>query len=320
MSNSSEGSLEKMIEYPSFLLLDIGKTMFQEQQLAQKEAQPPVLLLPQEELLLAAAPVPYGTVMKLGNKTTVTDVILAGFTGGTGLRISLFIILLLVYTATMVGNVMMIVLSFFYLYLATNVFFFLPIMSYDRYVAICNPLHYTTIMSRKFCIQLVIGSWLGSLTVVLYPTILITMLPYCGPNIIDHFFCDGQAAMKLACGDTVHLSNITLISGLLLLLSSLGLTCLSYIFIISSILKIPSRDGRQKTFSTCSSHLIMVTIIYGSAIFVEVSPMLHPSAGLYKTVNLFSSFLSQLMNPFVYTYRNTVFKEVIKNQVCGDVR
>ncbi|XP_069057576.1 olfactory receptor 6M1-like [Pleurodeles waltl] len=312
----------------------------------------------------------HGTVMELGNKTTVTEVILVGFTGGTGPRITIFIILLLIYTATMVGNVMMIVLVcldrrlhspmyfficnlslvetgnssnmvplmlvqmfsvhksisvaccftqyFFNIYFAANVFIFLPIMSYDRYVAICDPLHYSTIMINRFCIQLVIGSWLGSVFVVLYSTIITNMLPYCGPNIIDHFFCDGLAIVKLACADTVLLGIVHLLLALVLLLSSLGFTVLSYIYIISSILRIPSTDGRQKAFSTCSSHLLMVTIVYGSAIFVEVSPALHPSAGLYKTINLFSSFLSPLMNPFVYTYRNTVFKEVLKNQVRRD--
>ncbi|XP_069502260.1 olfactory receptor 6M1-like [Ambystoma mexicanum] len=206
--------------------------------------------------------------------------------------------------------------SFLYYYLITNVFCFLPIMSYDRYVAICNPLRYTAIMSGLLCVQLVIGSWLGSLLPLLYGFILTTRLPFCGPNIIDNFYCDLVAILRLACTDTTTLQIINLNSAFIVLIVSLGLTIVSYIFVISSVLRIPSANGRRKAFSTCSSHLIMVAIIYGCALFITVSPVLRLSAEVYKMVNIVSSFISPLMNPFVYTFRNEKVKEVLKSYLC----
>ncbi|XP_069468230.1 olfactory receptor 6X1-like [Ambystoma mexicanum] len=184
-------------------------------------------------------------------------------------------------------------------------------MAYDRYVAICNPLRYTTIMNDRLCLQLIISTWLVALLFVLYPTIAVTRLSYCGPNVINHFFCDGFAIIELACSDTGLLQLVNIISSLIVLPCSLGMTTVSYILIIATILRIPSANGRRKTFSTCSSHLVMVSICYGSALFVQVSPALHPSIEVYKAVNMFSSIIAPLMNPIVYTFRNQKFKEVL---------
>ncbi|XP_069057579.1 olfactory receptor 6E1-like [Pleurodeles waltl] len=204
---------------------------------------------------------------------------------------------------------------FVYFYLATIVFYLMPIMSYDRYVAICNPLRYTTIMHRCFCIRLIIGSWLGASMSIMSPTVLLFRLPFCGPNIIDHLFCDSLAIMRLACTDTTFLRLTTAISALIFLPCSLGLTIVSYVFIASTILRIPSTNGRRKAFSTCSSHLFMVTTVYGSAIFVEASPVLPTSRGAFLTVHMFTNILSPLINPYIYTIRNEKFKEVLKKQL-----
>ncbi|XP_069461153.1 olfactory receptor 6C70-like [Ambystoma mexicanum] len=192
------------------------------------------------------------------------------------------------------------------------VFVLLPIMSVDRYVAICNPLRYATIMNNRLCIQLVIGSWLASLLYISGPTVIITRLPFCGPNVINHFFCDSAALMHLACVDTGFIELVIGLISMVMLICSLALTILSYTFIICTVLKIPVTGGRGKTFSTCSSHLVMVTIAYGSSIFIEVSPALNPSIELYKSVNMFSSFISPLMNPLVYTFKNNQFKEAFR--------
>ncbi|XP_069468231.1 olfactory receptor 6X1-like [Ambystoma mexicanum] len=296
----------------------------------------------------------------------VTEFILVGFTGGLSLRISLFLVLLLVYMVTLVGNGIMMFLifierglhtpmylfllnlsiletvnisnviplmlvqilslhksislsncftqSFVYVYLSANAFVLLSIMSYDRYVAICNPLRYTTIMNDRLCFQLIISTWLVSLFFVLYPTFVVIRLPYCGPNSINHFYCDGLSIIELACSDTGLLRLYNIISSLILLPGSLGMTSVSYILIIATILRIPSANGRRKTFSTCSSHLTMVSICYGSAIFVQVSPSLHPSIEVYKAVSMASTIISPLMNPIVYTFRNKKFKEVLKKR------
>ncbi|XP_078502591.1 olfactory receptor 6M1-like [Lissotriton helveticus] len=209
--------------------------------------------------------------------------------------------------------------SFVYVYLATIIFLILTIMSFDRYVAICIPLRYTTIMSGRFCIQLIIGAWVSSLICVLYPTIAMNGLPFCGPNIIDHFYCDGLSVVKLACMNTRIFHTKTIILALAFLLSSLGLTVMSYTFIISKIVRIPSTKGRQKAFSTCSSHLTMVILIYGAAIFVEVSPAMHPSDEVYKTVNIFGNIISPLMNPFVYTFRNENVRHVLKTRIQREI-
>ncbi|XP_069062087.1 olfactory receptor 6E1-like [Pleurodeles waltl] len=302
-------------------------------------------------------------VMEARNRTMVTEFILIGLSGGLGIRILIFIVLLLVYIVSMVGNVFMLFMisidkqlhtpmyfflwnlslletffissvvplmlvqtmsmrtsvslatcftqSFFFGYLATNSFYLLPIMSFDRYVAICNPLRYTTILTGQLCLELVIFSWLGSLLCILYPTIGISRLPFCGPNIINHVFCDSFSIVQLACADTGHLQLIDIIMALFFLTCSLGLTLVSYSFIIRTIVRIPSTNGRLKAFSTCSSHLTMVAIVYGSSIFIQVSPAFHPSVEVYKTVNMFSTIMSPLMNPFIYTFRNEKFKAVI---------
>ncbi|XP_078528993.1 olfactory receptor 6M1-like [Lissotriton helveticus] len=209
--------------------------------------------------------------------------------------------------------------SFISAYLGAIILLLLPIMSFDRYVAICIPLRYTTIMRGRLCVRLIIGAWVSSLICNLYPTIIITGLPYCGPNVINHFYCDGLSVVKLACMDTRILHTIDIISALAFLLSSLGLTVVSYGFIISKIVRIPSTEGRQKAFSTCSSHLTMVILVYGGTIFFQVSPAMHPSEEVYKTVHMFVNIISALMNPFVYTLRNEQVRNVLKTRIQREI-
>ncbi|XP_030402369.1 olfactory receptor 6J1-like [Gopherus evgoodei] len=162
--------------------------------------------------------------------------------------------------------------SYFYFLLGISEYVLLAMMSYDRYVAICYPLSYTTIMNGKVCVWLVVGSWMGGFFSILVPTMIKLGLPYCGPNIINHFFCDSAPLLHLACADIQLLEFIDFIISLPVLLGSLLLTVISYMYIICTIIRIPSAKGRQKAFSTCTSHFTMVTIGYGTSIFIYVRP------------------------------------------------
>nr|XP_033779139.1 olfactory receptor 6J1-like [Geotrypetes seraphini] len=203
--------------------------------------------------------------------------------------------------------------SYFYFLLTTVEFFLLGIMSFDRYVAICNPLRYATIMQAQLCILLMLFCWVGSILSLLFPTIIISTFPFCGPNVIDHYFCDSASIVKLACADTRFVELLGIILALIILPTSLLSTLVSYTYIIFTIFHISSADGRHKAFSTCASHLTMVILVYGCAVFIEISPMINPSTTLYKGVSVVSNALPPLLNPFIYTLRNGKVKEVIKD-------
>nr|XP_033780577.1 olfactory receptor 6M1-like [Geotrypetes seraphini] len=205
--------------------------------------------------------------------------------------------------------------GYFYFYLSTIDFLLLSVMSIDRYTAICHPLHYSTIMNSRVCINLVLGCWVSAFFFLLPSTVLICQLPFCGPNLIEHFFCDTSSVLALACADTQLIKLIDVIVASIVLLGPLVLIILSYIYIISTILKIPSAKGQQKAFSTCASHLTMVSLVFGSAIFIEIRPM--QSSWLYtnKVVSIISSIFTPLMNPFIYTLRNEKVKEVFRDSL-----
>ncbi|XP_036786908.1 olfactory receptor 49-like [Manis pentadactyla] len=161
--------------------------------------------------------------------------------------------------------------SFFYFLLGSTEFFILAVMSFDRYVVICNPLRYAMIMNKQTCILLLLGSYVGAFLSILASSILTAPLPFCGPNVINHFFCDSAPVLKLVCADTSLAVLEDFISSVLLLLGSLLLTEVSYTYIVITILRIPSSEGCQKAFSTCVSHITMVTLYYGSSIFLCLS-------------------------------------------------
>ncbi|XP_057364287.1 olfactory receptor 6C65-like [Manis pentadactyla] len=159
---------------------------------------------------------------------------------------------------------------FFFILLGSTEFFLLTAMSYDPYIAICKPLHYTTIMNSRICNQLVVSSWLAGFLIIFPPVIMGLQLDFCGSNIIDHFTCDSSPMLLISCTDTTFLELMAFLLAVFTLMITISLVILSYAFILKTILGIPSTEQRKKAFSTCSSHMIVVSISYGSCIFMYV--------------------------------------------------
>uniref|UniRef100_A0A8D0LBV6 Olfactory receptor n=1 Tax=Sphenodon punctatus TaxID=8508 RepID=A0A8D0LBV6_SPHPU len=187
----------------------------------------------------------------------------------------------------------------------------LAIMAYDRYVAICHPLHYTPIMNWKVCTQLVVGALSLGLLCALQLTILIFRLPFCGTNEINHFYCDMPAILQLACTNT-YVQQVTLFT-----ISVISLTipflfiCFSYIFIVAAILRISSSSGRSRAFFTCSSHLIVVLLQYGCTSFIYLRPNSSYSPEQGQTVSVVYTFVTPVLNPLIYSIRNKELKDAL---------
>ncbi|MEE6510495.1 hypothetical protein FKM82_030287 [Ascaphus truei] len=222
------------------------------------------------------------------------------------------VLIIAVAQRTSISMVGCFIQCFFYFLFTSTAFLLLAVMSFDRYMAISHPLRYPTIMSIRVCAHLVVGCWLTSTICLLYPIIMISKKPFCG-QILDHFFCDGAAIQKLICADITLIKLSSLISASIVLIGSLIVTMISYIFIVITVLRIPTGKGRYKTFSTCASHLMMVSLVFGSAIFIEIKPSKGSSVENDKIVNFVSTILSPLLNPFIYTLRNQKVKEAIRD-------
>ncbi|XP_070584475.1 olfactory receptor 5P81-like [Erythrolamprus reginae] len=173
-------------------------------------------------------------------------------------------------------------------------------MSYDRYLAICYPLHYANQMSAKFCVQLVGSSFLSGFLAISITIALVSNLDFCGPNEINHFFCDVFPLIELSCSDTHLLKILIYLISFLFTIPPFLLTIISYGCIISAILKITSSSGRQKAFSTCSSHLIVVTLFYGTITIVYILPNTDTLRNLNKVFSVFYAVLTPMVNPLVY--------------------
>ncbi|XP_004717890.1 olfactory receptor 6C1-like [Echinops telfairi] len=184
----------------------------------------------------------------------------------------------------------------------------LTVMSYDRYVAICKPLHYMTIMNHRVCILLVFASWLSTFSVILPVVILCTQLVYCKSNVIEHFTCDFSPLLRLSCSDTKFLELAGFYLAAFILLLTLTLIILSYISIVRIILRMPSNSQRTKAFSTCSSHVIVISISYTSCIFVYINPSAKDRMPLSKAVAVLNISVAPMMNPFIYSLRNQQVK------------
>ncbi|XP_029463813.1 olfactory receptor 1019-like [Rhinatrema bivittatum] len=294
------------------------------------------------------------------NHTKVTEFIILGFSDLPEMQLLLFLVFLIIYLMSMMGNLLIIstVCSeprlhtpmFFFLinlsflemcYVTVTVpkllamlltqykiisftqcitqmhlflsctdteFYLLTAMAYDRYVAICNPLRYTVIMNRKVCLILVLASWITSFLNPVPHTFLFSQSSFCSSNEINHFFCDLTALMALSCSGTSVIEMITYFQGPILAFIPFMLTLTSYVYIISAILKIRSAKGRQKAFSTCSSHLTVIILFYGTSFGVYMRPQSASSMDVNKLLTVVYITAIPLLNPLIYSLRNKELK------------
>ncbi|XP_050773608.1 olfactory receptor 11A1-like [Gopherus flavomarginatus] len=299
------------------------------------------------------------------NQTSVTEFILLGFGDLPELQLLLFLLFLVIYIATVAGNILIVALvvadqhlyspMYFFLgnlscletcytsiilprmlaslltgdrtisvegcitqlvlfgSLVTTECYLLTVMSYDRYLAICKPLHYGALMNGRLCLQLATGSWISGFLACTLFMCLMPQLIFCGPNEMDHFFCDFMPLIQLSCSDISQITPIIYIFSFLDIVSPFLLTLTSYMCIIVTILQIPSTTGRQKAFSTCSSHLIVVALFYGTIMIVYMLPKSGTLKALNKVFSVCYTVLTPLANPLIYSLRNREVKEALIN-------
>ncbi|XP_067406791.1 olfactory receptor 5AR1-like [Emydura macquarii macquarii] len=204
---------------------------------------------------------------------------------------------------------------YFFLALGTTECFLLAVMAYDRYVAICNPLLYTIIMSTRVCVSLVGGSYIFGLLHSMIHTGFTFSLSFCESKEINHFFCSITSLLSLSCSDT-HMNELLIfnIAGLIEITTILSVL-VSYIYILSTILKIPSTNRRWKTFSTCTSHLMAVTIFHGTILFLHFRPTSSYSLDQDKIVSLFYTMVIPMLNPLIYGLRNQDVKDALRKLI-----
>ncbi|XP_041517610.1 olfactory receptor 5B12-like [Microtus oregoni] len=301
------------------------------------------------------------------NSTEVTEFILAGLTDDPELQLPLFIVFLLIYLSTVLGNVgmtglilldsrlhtpMYLFLShlslvdfgyssavtpkvmaglistdkiishnacgnqfFFVVSFITTESFLLVAMAYDRYAAVCKPLHYTTIMTTNTCACMTISSYVCGFLNASIHTGNIFRLSFCKKNIIDHFFCDAPPLLVLSCSDTTVSEMVIFFMVGFNVLFSIVVILISYLFIFITILRMRSSEGRQKAFSTCASHLTAVSIFYGSGIFMYLQPSSSHTMGTDKVASVFYTMVIPMLNPLVYNLRNKEVKSALQKTV-----
>ncbi|XP_070810543.1 olfactory receptor 6E1-like [Pituophis catenifer annectens] len=204
---------------------------------------------------------------------------------------------------------------FLYFFLGTTGIILVAVMSVDRYIAICNPLHYPTIMNEQMCSLLVLCCWIGGLSLILVPSILFFQMPFCGPNIINHFFCDNGLVIKLSCVDTGLLEFVNFVVAILSLLGTLIINVVSYIKIISTILRIPSTTGRKKAFSTCASHISLVSVSYSSCIFIYIRFKGSSKLEFNKIMALLNTVMAPFLIPFIFCLRNKQVQDALRTEL-----
>ncbi|KAM8972712.1 olfactory receptor 10A7-like [Pelodytes ibericus] len=186
----------------------------------------------------------------------------------------------------------------------------LGVMAFDRYLAICKPLHYAQIMHSALCQRMTLGSWLFGSTASLIPTTSLSVLPFCSSRTIDHFFCDLLPILLLACSDTSLTELSTFVLTFIFSFGTFSWTLVSYIFIIKTIFRMSSSASREKAFSTCSSHLMVVSLYYGTVITMYMGPKQAPH--LNKLIGILYTIVTPLFNPFIYTLRNKDVRRAMK--------
>uniref|UniRef100_UPI00402BB206 olfactory receptor 6F1 isoform X2 n=1 Tax=Arvicanthis niloticus TaxID=61156 RepID=UPI00402BB206 len=212
------------------------------------------------------------------NGTVTQDFFLLGFPGSQVLQFSLFLFFLVMYLLTLGGNVAILLLA---------------------------------IMNSLLSAQLALSSWICGFLAISVPAALISTLSFCGTHAINHFFCDIAPWIALACTSTQGVETVAFVIAFVVILSSCLITLISYTYIIRTILRIPSASGRRKAFSTCSSHLTVVLIWYGSTIFLHVRTSIKDDLQLTKAVHVLNTVVTPALNPFIYTLRNKEVREIL---------
>ncbi|KAM7085349.1 olfactory receptor 8K1 [Molossus nigricans] len=210
-------------------------------------------------------------------------------------------------------------LASFEIFIITELFI-LSAMAYDRYVAICKPLLYVVIMAEKVCWVLVLTPYLYSTFVSLFLTIKLFRLSFCGSNIIRYFYCDSLPLISILCSDTRELELIILIFSGCNLLSSLLIILVSYMFILVAILRMKSTAGRYKAFSTCSSHLTVVVVFYGTLLFIYLQPKSSHTFDIDKMASVFYTLVIPMLNPLIYSLRNKEVKDALKRTLTNQCK
>ncbi|XP_078510133.1 olfactory receptor 5V1-like [Lissotriton helveticus] len=201
---------------------------------------------------------------------------------------------------------------FFFLGMVTIEVLLLTVMAYDRHVAICNPLTYMTIMNKAVCMWLAAGSWAAGLIIAIPHTVLLSKLSFCNSHTINHFFCDLTALLKISCSDTSNNETLIYISGVVITMLSFILIIISYSKIAASILKIKSKIGKDKAFSTCASHLTVVVLFFASLCSTYMRPTSTFSNKDNKIMSLSYVAVTPLCNPIIYCLKNTEFKKALR--------
>ncbi|XP_029797874.1 olfactory receptor 2G2-like [Suricata suricatta] len=304
------------------------------------------------------------------NESNLTGFILLGFSDHPRLREALFVVILILYLLTILGNTTIFLLSRLESKLHTPMYFFLShlsfldlcftssvipqllvnlwdpmkkityggcvvqlyvslalgstecvllaVMSYDRYVAICRPLHYTALMHPRLCTALASSSWLSGVVTTLIQSTLTLQLPFCGHFQVDHFICEVPGLIKLACVDTTFNEAELFVASIIFLIVPISFILVFYGYIAQTVLRIKSASGRKKAFATCSSHLMVVIIFYGTIIFMYLQPAKSRSKEQGKFVSLFYTVVTPMLNPVIYTSRNKEVKWALK-KVLGKI-
>uniref|UniRef100_A0A4X2LVA0 G-protein coupled receptors family 1 profile domain-containing protein n=2 Tax=Vombatus ursinus TaxID=29139 RepID=A0A4X2LVA0_VOMUR len=304
------------------------------------------------------------------NHSSVTEFILLGFSSDPTSNRILFIIFLLLYLCSVLGNGLIIILICLDSHLHTPMYFFLSILSlldmgyvtttmpqmlvhllsssklisfegcwlqmyvfsdlgvtesillavmaYDHYVAICFPLHYMLILNWNLCVRLVVGTWVCGFFFSLLHTFFTMRLPFCGPNMVNHYFCEGPSVRSLGCMDTHLIEVVHLVLSIFLIVIPLSLILASYARITIAILKIKSTENLYKAFSTCVSHLTMITLYYVPGIFISMRPNSSYIPERDKRISVFYNVFTALLNPLVYSLRNKDIKAAFIKVVVRD--
>uniref|UniRef100_H0WQK9 Olfactory receptor n=2 Tax=Otolemur garnettii TaxID=30611 RepID=H0WQK9_OTOGA len=206
---------------------------------------------------------------------------------------------------------------YFFMSLACTECVLLAAMAYDRYVAICWPLRYPVMMTTELCIQLTISSWVSGFTISLAKVYFISQVGFCDNNILNHFFCDVSPILKLACINLSVAEMVDFVLAIVILVFPLSATVLSYAFIVSTILHIPSATGQRKAFSTCGAHLTVVVIFYTAVIFMYVRPQAISSFNSNKLISTIYAVFTPMLNPIIYCLRNKEVKDAIRKTIAS---